>query len=92
MIEAPLYIHLYLSAAVNTTTSWASLALLQVAARQQLATLLIDRGSSVHALDMQQCTPLHLACKGGLIELTSCLINLGAFIDTISDSGKFLVH
>ena len=50
-------VHLYTSLSQQCTP----LSLSQVAARQQLATLLIDHGSSVHALDMQQCTPLHLS-------------------------------
>lgn len=65
--------------------------LLQVQSRIRLAMLLLQRGASVHALDMQQCTPLHLACKGGLLELTSCLINLGALVDTTTDSGKLFL-
>ena len=65
--------------------------LLQVQARQQLAALLIRKCASVHALDMQQCTPLHLACKSGLLELTSCLIGLGAHVDTRTESGRAFV-
>ncbi len=59
--------------------------------RQLLASLLVRKCASVHALDMQQCTPLHLTCKNGLLELTSSLINLGAYINSMTDSGKAFI-
>lgn len=53
---------------------------------------LLARGASIHAVDVDGCTPLHGASAGGQATMAALLIEHGAMIDAMDDDGCTALH
>ncbi len=58
----------------------------------ELAKILIGCGASLTAKNAWLQTPLHCACKSGLVELVEYLVSSGAHIDMKDQQGRTPLH
>ena len=60
--------------------------------RTHVASLLIDLGAEVNAVNSSQQTPLHLACMGRQLEIVALLVERGADVVTQDSTGQTALH
>ena len=60
--------------------------------RTHVASLLIDLGAEINAVDSLQQTPLHLACRGRQLEIVALLVERGADVVTQDSTGQTALH
>ena len=57
-----------------------------------MVTFLLDKGVAISAKDYRKRTALHLAAKGGIIEMVRMLIGKGADITSVDKLGRTLLY